>query len=245
MIISDEMLSGFLDAALSDADMQRVRQQLVENEQLAERLADLALVDSIVQQHYDKINQQPMPEAVLNLLLEQPATTEATTTESAEIIQFPWWRKVQQHLQHHAAAVACIALFAGYGLSQLGSESESITTALNSQIIQVLNSARSGQAYTLNANDSVTPRLSFISQQGSFCRQYGVQSISEQSENIACKEQGQWQLKASLSQPGKQNSGLYQTASGPSALDPILDQLMAGPALSAAAEQQQLTEHKN
>jgi len=64
MKISDEMLSAFLDSALPEQQMEQIRQQLMHDEQLTERMADLAMIDTMVLQHYQQINQQPMPAAV-------------------------------------------------------------------------------------------------------------------------------------------------------------------------------------
>ena len=235
MMLSDEMLSAFLDAQLSPAQMDIVRQQLLEDEQLTERLADLAMVDTLVQQHYAQIDQRPLPDALLQLL------DDTADRSSAQIIQFPWWQRAQQQLQRHAAAVACIALFAGYGVSQLSLQPPVTLAALDQQVLQLLNTVPSGSAYSV-AQQQLTPRLSFINQQGDFCRQFALQSASEQAEHIACRIQGKWQLKATLATERSSHTGQYQTASGGSALDDILDSLMAGPALSVAAEQQYLIE---
>ncbi len=226
---TDEALSAFLDAQLNPEQMDSLRQQLAEDEQLTERLADLAMVDSLVQQYYAQIDQQPMPAAVLQLLQdEQPPV--------ATVIAFPWWRRAQQQLQQHAAAVACIALVAGYGVSQLSGPAQPVLAGVSTDVVKLLNSAASGHSYPL-AEQQLTPRLSFTNQQGNFCRQYGLQSASGRSEHIACRSNGIWQQHASLSLPGAAHAAAYQTASGGSLLDSVLDSMMAGPPLNAAAEQ--------
>ncbi len=45
MTISDEQLSAFLDAELPEDEMELVRQGLIDDENLANRLAELAMVD--------------------------------------------------------------------------------------------------------------------------------------------------------------------------------------------------------
>jgi len=214
-----------------------VRQQLVQDEQLTERLADLAMVDTIVQQYYSQIDQQPLPQQVLQLLND-------TAPQDADIIQFPFWQRVQQQLQRHAAAVACIALLGGYGVAQLTGQPSLAVAALSPDVQQLLSRAPSGSSHNV-AQHQLTPQLSFISVQGDFCRQYALQSAHEKTENIACRHQGEWTLKATLvTEPGMQD-GMYQTASGGSAMDSVLDTLMAGPALNAADEQQYLIDLNN
>jgi hypothetical protein len=237
MNIADEMLSAFLDAALPELEMEQVRQQLMHDEQLTERMADLAMVDSLVLQHYQQIDHQPMPEAVLQLL----DTNEKLT--SSNVVVFPWWRRAQQHLQQHAAAVACIALFTGYGLSQLSEQPQGTLAALNNEVAQLLSSVPSGDSYAI-AQQQFTAKLSFISQQGDFCRQYTLRDSTALSENIACRRQDEWTLHTSLTIEQERDAGRYQTASGGHALDSALDELMAGPALNLAAEQQYLTNLK-
>ncbi|WP_372626992.1 hypothetical protein [Arsukibacterium sp.] len=233
MNITDEMLSAFLDAALPELQMEQIRQQLIDDEQLTERLAELAMVDSMVVQHYQQIDHKPMPASVLQLLETEPAT-------DSNVVAFPWWRRAQQQLQQHAAAVACIAVFAGYGVAQLGGQPPSAPTAIGQSVAELLNSSASGQTYAI-AQQQLTPRLSFISQDGDFCRQYSLQDNALNTENIACRKQGQWALQASLATVRQAGAGNYQTASGPQALDSILDELMASPPLSLAAEQQYLS----
>ena len=237
MKVTDEMLSAFLDAALSEQDMELVRQQLVQNEQLTERLADLAMVDTVVQQHYSQIDKRPLPQRVLQLLND-------TAHQDADIIQFPLWKRAQQQLQRHAAAVACIALLGGYGVSQLTGQPSLTVAALTPDVQQLLNRAPTGSSHTV-AQQQLTPQLSFISVQGDFCPQYALQSAQEKTENIACRHQGEWTLKATLATEPGMDDGLYQTASGGSAMDGILDTLMAGPALNAATEQQYLFDLNN
>ena len=242
MILSDEMLSAFLDAQLSPAEMDTVRQHLLNDEQLTERLADLAMVDGLVQQHYAQIDLRPMPEAILQLL-DQHAPSSTVTPGKATVITFPLWRRLQQQLQRHAAAAACIALFTGYGVSQLSGPAQPGLAGLSVEVVQLLNSSPSGRSYPLD-DQQLTPQLSFINQQGDFCRQYSRQSQAEFSENIACRHNGQWRLQASvnLDLPDAANAGQYQAASGGSILDNILDNMMAGGALDATTEQQYLDE---
>ena len=236
MNISDEQLSAFLDAALADSEMQLIREHLADDESLVARLADLAMVDPIVQQHYAQIDQQPLPEKVLALL--QHDTT-MPKTDSDNVIYLSRWQHVQQQWQRYAAAVACVALFGGYGISQLNSSEPGSMLAIQPAVQQHLSQSVSGQTYDVTGQQ-LTPQLSFVNQDGDFCRQYSLQSASERSEHIACQQQGQWQLKASIaSLPVMAQTG-YQTASGGSALDAMLDQFMVGPALTLAEEQQRL-----
>jgi hypothetical protein len=240
MKMTDETLSAFIDAQLPEAQMEQVREAIALDETLAERLADLAMVDPMVKAYYQEIDQRPVPEATLRLLEEAAST--------AKIIAFPRWRKLQQQVQQHAAAWVFIALLAGYGVSQFdivtGTTPESSSTlasqtsSLDFNLGGQLGSQVSGQRIALSDNQALLIRLSFYNHEGDLCRQYGLENDSQISENISCRQQGEWQQVASVSLP-KDKAGVahYQTASGGSALDSVLDSMMSGAGLSLVQEQ--------
>ena len=110
MKISDEQLSAFLDAELPEDEMEMIRQGISEDESLANRLAELAMVDEQVARHYARIDEHPMPAAVSRLLDEdsKPATN---------VIAFPA-RKKLPGFQRYAAVAACAAVLMGIGVVQ-------------------------------------------------------------------------------------------------------------------------------
>lgn len=243
MKITDEILSAFIDAQLPEAQMEQVREAIALDETLAERLADLAMVDPMVKAYYQDIDQRPVPEATLRLLEEDAPT--------AKIIAFASWRKVQQQVQQHAAAWVFIALLAGYGLSQFdiisgtapepSSTLASQTSSFDLNLGEQLERQASGQRIALTDNQALSIRLSFYNQEGDLCRQYGLESDSQMSENISCRQQGEWQQVASVNLPkDKTGDAQYQTASGGSALDSVLDSMMKGSGLTLVQEQQAL-----
>jgi hypothetical protein len=100
----------------------------------------------------------------------------------------------------------------------------------------------SGVIALLDDDSIMSIQLSFYNQQGDFCRQYGLQDLSLRSENIACQQQGQWQQVANIEYTISQDQQAeYQTASGGSALDSLLDNIMVGAPLTTAQEQQILS----
>ncbi|MDP5039797.1 MAG: hypothetical protein NWQ26_02875, partial [Paraglaciecola sp.] len=68
MIISDQQLSAFLDSELPEDEMQLIREQLLIDDELATRLADLAQVDEWVSAHACEIDRHPVPEKITALL---------------------------------------------------------------------------------------------------------------------------------------------------------------------------------
>ncbi|HDZ55585.1 MAG TPA: hypothetical protein ENI17_05325 [Pseudomonas xinjiangensis] len=220
MTINDEILSAFLDNELTSMQMDHVRQRLAEDESLALRLSEMAMVDQRVSQHYDAINHLPVPDRIL-ALLEEPGTSAA----KGRVLAFPARPRLMQALQQHAAAVAGVCLLAGFVLAQLLP-----SAGENSQwnaIADVLDSKGSGQRWPAANGQELQPRLTFANHAGQYCRQYQLSGPAGSSENIACRTDQGWVLQAMVPTQSVREGGSYRTASGGSVLDPALDLMIA------------------
>lgn len=233
MNITDETLSAFLDAELSEAEMEAVRARIAEDEQLALRLAELATVDSLVRDTYSAIDQQPMPAAIDRLLAQSPASQPAASDDSAPTIQpvarpfrFPRWAP-------QWAMAASIAFVAGFGLNQWLSGAG--PAAEWRSVAQALDTTPSGAQQAI-AGHTLTPRVSFQNAGSQVCRQYQLQSAHQQVQAIACKIDGQWREVVALRQRVAADQGHYQTASGASAINAMVDQMAVGNFFSATQE---------
>lgn len=222
MKITDEQLSAFLDAELPEDQMQHIRKLLQQDEQLAERLAALAEVDLLLKQQVSLIDQTPVPDQVL-ALLDEP--------EQGSVIRFPLWRRLAAPRQWHTAAAACMAFAAGYTLVLWQQQDPW------SEIRLALETQPAGVIYQLEADSTLTPHLTFMDQQGRYCRQYQVRNKTELSQQLACRSADGWQLEAMVNGSSKQEL-VYQTASGAQVLDPVIDQMISGQVLSLSIEQQ-------
>lgn len=244
MSITDEQLSAFLDAELPEDEMERVREQLVADESLANRLAELAMVDDQIATHYSRIDEQPMPAALAQLLARPqqptPAQHPLQTPAPSNVIRFPLAKKIVQVLQNPMAIAACTLLVVGFGMVQLlpGNQNANDWPA----IAQVLEQTPSNNEQLLEDGSRVKPRLTFINNQGNYCRQFLLVQGNKGSENIACRDNNQWQLSFSAQQEVLVNDD-YQTASGGSLLDDTLDDMMQGDAFDLSAEQQAINQH--
>lgn len=249
MTISDEKLSAFLDAELPESEMEFIRQRISDDETLANRLAELAMVDEQIAQHYSAINSRALPDAIANLLASAPAATGAVTTPnvatpdvatpapSATIIPFPLWKKVQRGVQQHAAVAACTALVLGFGLAQLLPGSQDSPLGDWNAIAAVLDTAASGTEQALANDKRLKPRLTFVNEQGHFCRQFLVSDLHSSTETIACRVGDKWQPNITIYAQGVARDGDYQTATNSvSLLDQALDNMMHGDAFDAQAE---------
>ncbi|MFC3115710.1 anti-sigma factor family protein [Cellvibrio fontiphilus] len=240
--VSDEQLSAFLDAELPAAEMEAMREQISRDENLANRLAELAMVDTRVASHYRRIDEQPMPEAITRLLSDEPQVSDEQPTNN--VITFPLWRRMQRSLQQHAAMAASVALVIGFGAAQLLPGNTGSSDNWNA-IAQALDTTRSGEQRALADGSELIPRLSFIDQVGDYCRQFHLSSRTSSAENIACRRDNQWQLTLSVHSQARPAADDYQTASGSDhiLIENALDNMMQGDAFDAAAEAAAIKNH--
>ena len=232
MKISDEQLSAFLDAELPDDEMEMIRQGISEDESLANRLAELAMVDEQVARPSAHIDEHPMPAAVSRLLDEdsKPATN---------VIAFPA-RKKLPGFQRYAAVAACAAVLMGIGVVQWLPTDQAARDW--NAIARVLEQNPSGSEQSLADGSQVKPRLTFINKRGDYCRQFQLMERENATENIACRTDNQWELVTSVGQETRV-AGDYQPASGGSKLDDALDEMIEGEAFDATAEQRAIEQH--
>jgi len=232
MIISDEKLSAFLDAELPENEMEFIREQMSKDETLTNRLAELARVDEQIAQHYSAIDKRPLPEAITRLL-----DSASVATPPATIIPFPLWKKIQRGLQQHAAVAACTALVLGFGLAQLLPGSRNSSSGEWNAIAAALDTAASGTEQALANDKRIKPRLTFVNEQGLFCRQFIVSDSNTSTETIACRVSDKWQPNITVYTQGVAHGDDYQTATnGAFLLDHALDNMMQGNAFDAQAE---------
>lgn len=238
MKITDETLSAFLDSELSHAEMEAVRHKLAVDPALTDRLAELASVDAQLQAHYGTIDDRPMPESVTWMLADSSSRNRASAPDT--VVRFPWWRTLrgQAGKAVAAAVIAGVALMQWFGLPSNGDPAWQ-------QVAQVLENQPSGQTHTLDSQStsgaSLTPRLTFQNQDGDWCRQFGINTATAASEQIACRgETGEWEPVARAEAEPAVDADAYQTASGGSVLDPTLDRMIQGAPIGPEQERELL-----
>lgn len=237
MNMTDETLSAFLDNELTEIEMEAVRNQLEADPALADRLAELASVDAELQAHYGSIDDRPMPESVVRML-EGNQSSGATTANGNSVVEFPWWRRVRGHTGKAIAA----AVIAGVALTHW------LTLPPNgdlawSTVATVLDSKPSGKVYQISNQAKLTPRLTFQNTAGEWCRQFRLDTGDSATEQIACRsEAGAWEQVARVNAEPAPPSDTYQTASGGSVLDKMLDQIMVGTPVGPNEERELLTQ---
>lgn len=264
--ISDEVLSAFLDAELPEQQMELIREALLEDDNLANRLADLAMVDEVIATKYDEINQQPLPAAINELLAaipEEKASVTAiqaaenfsdnttsqpdlNTTHSSEsesnVVSL--WQRTKNSTNKPFALAASIAVAAGL-FATIFSQTNNLSGDNWQEVAQILEQKTSGNEQTLANGKTIKTQLTFNNQQGNFCRQYDVSSEKDIERNIACRVNQEWELaltiveqKAEQKTEQEQATQNYQTATSNSMLRDQIDNMASGDFLDKQQEQQ-------
>ncbi|NND83411.1 MAG: hypothetical protein HKN50_13365 [Gammaproteobacteria bacterium] len=244
MDFTDDKLSAFLDGELSKEEMTVIRELLLNDDHLSDRLERLAFADALIKKQYQTIDARPLPQAIIELLAEGK---DAAPTVSNVSVLSRFRQQVAMPVQIAAAITLAVATFAlvqpgtqqpDYDLQPLASGPVPASTQLH----QYLSSTPSSLTRSAGAGSErqFTPVLSFKDHDGHYCREF-VQVTTEQTNRaVACMEGQQWsiQLVATTGEPREQDE--YQTAStlSPETFEEIVNDLVADLPLSHEQELQ-------
>ena len=264
MTISDEMLSAFLDAELSDEDMEYVRTAIASDLALSDRLASLAQVDMMVKAAADAATQKPLPTCVVTLLADddvsqayyeqtnfdsdhvssnqvgesKPSNVAGFNRKTNDIKNGGKW-KVPLSLAAGVALVAGLTLMQSQHTAPLDPSDSSTKNSHWANVSKALDTHLTGERMVTDAGMEIVPQLSFMNNQSQLCRQAQIQGEDELNIMIACKnDQGIWQLHASKLMTVGRDKSEYQTASANKVLDEEIDLLMVSTPLNREQEQQ-------
>lgn len=251
MGISDELLSAYLDRALSNEKMKAVENALQHDAALAARLDELRVVDGLLRSHAELIDELPLPASVEHLFDQATAQTQ---TESDNVVSLAdRWRRAWVGPRFALPLAASIALVVGYaggilsGTSQRSAEQAALWAAkieAGSALYGLLERSESGTSRRVADGQDAEVRLSFMARDNSLCRELTVGSASQTSHAVVCRgEDNQWQVRlATLSRGSAADNQSYQTASAgeDEAFGAAVDVMMAGDALTAEQERERI-----
>jgi hypothetical protein len=239
----DEALSALLDGALSAADTERLRERLARDAALEERLRTLGRANEAVRRTYSGVVDEPLPARMLELLA-APNEGRGNVTELPSRKRAPSWFALP------LAAAASVALAIGLALGALlprtpGSDTWGLVStggsvARGTPLDDVLQRVPSAATRALSAQVSATPRLTFGTADGAYCRQLDLTSAQGAAEMLACRRDSGWRLEVvSFTAEGPGADGLYRPAAGPSTpIDAAIDARIEGAPLDAEAERE-------
>ena len=243
-MFTDEKLSAFLDGELEPAQMDEIREAIALDMTISDRLAALAEVDRVVKVAAEKATAGALPKEIISLLDDKNTVSTHKAPAADNVVPISSKDKMQSAepskravWQTPFAVAASVAVLAGLVfLNQQGSEATEPSHWAS--VSSVLDNNLTGEATTLASGVTVTPQLSFLNTEHSFCRQAQVGSQSELNVMIACKNnQGTWQLAASKVHKLTESAGEYRTATSAKLLEDELDNMMASAPLNREQEE--------
>lgn len=250
----DERLSALIDGELDAAETVALEARLAAEPALARRLAALREADSTLRRAYGDVANEPLPARLVGLVeghaLPGGDGRDDTTSERRSVVPLrPRIRTREFWVPGSIAAGIALAIGIWFGTSVGPRDALTATERLlasgapigpDSELYAVIESMPSGETATLAGNISATPRLTFRTADGGFCREVGLSAGSRQTAIVGCRENGGWIPEAVIHVPGTPDADVndgFVPASGPAAaLDSIIDGLMSGVPLGAAAE---------
>ena len=236
MTITDEQLSAFLDGALPDAEMTAIRTELTTDEALQRRLETLALADDLVLKASSAIDAMPLPDGLVEKI--EASAMKPAGAAPRQSVRASFWQILQPFMQPQLAATAAIALVAGFAVAELAVPDTAPDSRLaGPEIARILDQETSGENHLLADGSSVTPRLTFTTGDGTYCRQFNVSQSGSQQEALACQSGDGWELAAVVYGKAVNTAAPYQTASGSGMLDTLIDDMIDGMPLSRQEEQ--------
>lgn len=249
MTFTDETLSAFIDGELTDAEMARIADTLVDDPVLAARLQDLRAADSWTVDQFGAIEEVPL-RAETTDLLDTLASELAKAGETGNVTPFPAARQSSRWMP--SAVAASLALAIGFGAGTLVPSAEPSTStakpALTAEIgpshpyFAALETTPSMADSLVAAGEqqTLTPLASFRNTEGQYCREFSLRAEARASFNLACKGEDSWTVVASVmtDTAPAQGADAYVPASGngTSLIDELIRDQMEGDLLSPEAE---------
>jgi hypothetical protein len=240
MQFSDETLMAYADGEL-DADTRRqIETAMASDPTIAERVAQHRALRTDLGAAFGGVLDEPVPSRLLDAANSTPVGTRSAKVtdlnaaraaksgkKSSNTWSWPQWTAI--------AASLLIGVLAGR--SELRRDQSDMFATTSSGILATgpLMAALDTQLSGTAPGDSVRIGLSFKSKGGNFCRSFTADS----SAGFACREDGQWRVRA-LNQAGAHaTGGEYRMAGSelPPAILAAIDDVMEGEALDKPQEQ--------
>lgn len=237
---SDEQLSGFLDGELPEQEMDALSREIERDPALAARIerlnsANTAYIDAI-----SAIDGAPITTG-LKAAIETPPAVNVIAFRPRGIMTF-----ISEHRAIAASLVCAAAVWGVMATVPTGGTSGPFAPGADGVVLagsplhRLLESAPTGQA-SMVGSATAAARLTFATDDGTFCRQFEVSSEGGLSAAIACREDQTWRTQVvayGLAKP----AGDFQTASAARApaLEAFLDERLSGAPMNTEEEIQLL-----
>ena len=248
--ISDELLMAYADGELSLDDRQHVDAYLATNADGQARVDAFVESGRVLAQLFDQPMREPVPARLLETVLgpfESDNSDRASTVVPFPGRPRPLLKKMQLADLVWPAVAACGLIVAGaigWNFSQTPAQPAAGTMASH-ELQRVLEGTPSGTTQRLGTI-AIKPLLTFLSQTGSFCRQYELEESSGQKNTgIGCRQKtGDWriELETPSGSAGNSRGAIAPAGRAPSpAIDTTVDRLIKGDVLGPQEETSLIT----
>jgi hypothetical protein len=249
-MITNEVLSAYIDGELAPEEMARVRDAVAGDELLAARLRHFRRVDRLLTEFSLGIDAEPLPPAVLALLAPPRVDTDAGASNEVGAAELPFARRPRRWVAGVLALAASLVLAVAIGLqldARRGVETgfdglvRTGSVAPSSPLYHALEDVPSDEAYAAasDAGVEITPVLSFVSTQQEYCREFRVDADARAARGVACRRNDRWEtLKVVAAEARIGGTAHYATATAETDedFDTFVDGLVADAPLGADAE---------
>lgn len=243
MTISDDKLSAYIDGELSPSEINEIKLALKNDPAVGARMERLKRPDALISAAYGKIDDEPMPDSVMDLLRD----TGDAENSGEKVIQFAPRPAAKSPALWAVPLAASIALAIGVGVGmQIAAdhsrnENQFALAGVIDSSSPVFAALESTPSATMveTPDGTITPILTFKSENGDYCREYVVANDAVTNRAVACRHEGQWVTQfAALAPPNSAMPNEYSTASVEitTQFNNLIESMMADEALNSEEE---------
>lgn len=242
--VDDEMLMAYADGELEPEEALRVSEAIAADALLAERYQAHQRLRLRVRTAHGAVLREPVPERLLETARSAAGAdvVDLAAHRAARAMPLPQSPTTPRpgpaswvHWGGLAASLA-VGVVAG-GLLGFGERAKNdFETTPNGLAARgaIADALSTRLASTPAAADAVNLQISYVDQQGHYCRTFTTDRLA----GVACRASGEWVVQHLLQTTPEPRTAMRQAASAlPPALLESVDRNMAGAALDAAAEQ--------
>jgi hypothetical protein len=242
-----ELLSSLMDGELAASEAEALERRLANEPLLAQQLAAMRRAEQKLRAAYAPLADEPLPADLVALLSD---ADQDNAPADANVVPFPQAAPSRSFfVPSSIAAGIALAVGIGIGLSldRDGGLSETerllaanVLISPETELFAVLETSPSGATTTLDGGVEATPRLSFQTAAGNYCREATVATRGRESALVGCREDAGWALQAviqvSANSIAADIDGFRPASVPTSALDGVVDRLIEGAPLGTDAE---------
>ena len=208
----NELISALLDGELSTEQSTELKARLLREPELNELYQAQKQLDEQLKAAFSDTGNEPMPDALADLLAPDPADSQATQVAAPATLPTQAANdEAPGNRWGFMAVAACLAMVTVF--SFFGYQSGEVDP-LQGLVAQHLESTSAMTPVQLNEDTRFLVMQSFVDRNDRVCREYLVQQTGQKIHSVACRVKGAWQLQVTERTDTAAQGEHYQTATG-------------------------------